>query len=113
MSTDKHDGKILGIIPKGAKHESSSSTSSSDVSSSSDTSIGGPATTSSGTSSSERNEWNSAPSQVKQALQAEGADSSTTVKRMTIYEAEVNGKKIHVTEDGKVYKHDQNSRSSR
>jgi putative membrane protein len=113
LSTDKHDGKILGIIPKGAKHESSSSTSSSDVSSSSDTSIGGPATTSSGTSSSERIEWNSAPSQVKQALQAEGADSSTTVKRMTIYEAEVNGKKIHVTEDGKVYKHDQNSRSSR
>jgi len=120
LSTDKHDGKFLGIIPDPrSKSRSSASTgasTSSDVSSttaSSDTSIGGPATTSTGTSSSERVEWSSAPSQVKQALQAEGADTSTSLKKLTVYEADVNGKKIHVTEDGRVYKHDQTGSSNR
>jgi putative membrane protein len=112
LSTDKHDGKFLGIIPD--PRSTSSSSSSSTSSSSDDASIGGPASTSTGSSSSsERVEFSSTPSQVKQALQSQGVDSSTSIKRMTVYEADVNGKKIHVTEDGKVYKHDLSDSSNR
>lgn len=109
LSTDKNDGKILGIIPIPGKNDSTSAS----TSSSSDTAVGGPAISTSGTSSSsERVDLSTTPSAVRQALKTEGADNNTTVKRMTVYEANVNGKTIHVTEQGKVYTHDQNDNSS-
>lgn len=109
LSTSKTDGKILGIIPiPGRSGESGVSSSSS-----SDTAIGGPAISTSGTSSSERVDLSSTPSAVRQALKDQGADSSTTIKRMTVYEADVNGKKVHITEQGKVYTHDQTDTSTK
>jgi putative membrane protein len=113
LSTDKTDGKILGIIPIPGRSQASANTS---ASSSEDTSsVGGPAVSASGSASSGTEvQLSSTPSSVRQALQEQGVDSTSNIRKrtMTVYEADVNGKKIHVTEDGKVYKNEQNESSN-
>lgn len=105
LSTDKNDGKFLGIIPNpNADKVDDSATATTTVDTSEDTAIGGPASTESGASASSIT-LNEAPAQVKQALRSEGITDTSNLKKMTVYEADVNGKKIHVTQDGKVYRH--------
>jgi putative membrane protein len=116
LSTSKGDGKILGIIPAPGRNRDSSSDSSAEVDTrvdtDNDTASGAPGVAETGRSGSVELRFTEAPAAVKQALRDQGLSEDTArLKKMTVYEAEVNGKKIHVTEDGKVYQHGKNDSS--
>lgn len=114
LNTSKSDRRLLGIIPWGGKKDRDAGAdaevqvgdSSARVEADVDAS-GGPATTVSGSSSSTVSsgasatvQFNQLPEPVKSQIRAQGGNNTTTVRKMTVYEVEVNGKKMLVKEDG-------------
>lgn len=132
LPTSNNDGTILGLFPAPSREVEAGNQQETYVASElqdgqvspgvesvreadTDTvAIGGPAGSSSGQAASTSNQgqagekvqFSEAPEEVQSALRSQGWNQiQGSLKKLTVYEAQVNGQTVHVTEQGKVYKH--------